>query len=607
MKKIISLILVLFLLTGCAIAPLEPSALPTPSPSPTPSEGGLMARLKSISDDGNLWYIHCSDVEEMVSPSMYLFGDDLLFCSPEGSGTALKLISIETGEVIGKYQFDGANANVQIVDERIILTDPVIGKVIILNKLLTPAASYELTPKGDFWSVCTKENEVYIFSSGGITRKPLSDDEKSSKLLSDVTELCVLNINANFISFSYSDTDEKRQFAIFNSLTGEIKFLPIKTSATTLDSYKKIRLLYSPKVGYTIVDDADIKSCDFSDGSLRLTSAGDILAVQNNSLAIYSPADGAFISHCAFDDTFLGSLTYYNNEEGCFFLTTDSSGKPRLMFWKTSVNIDGEPLEMSDTGILDQNDLSMDQLKVYAKQLEKKYGILMHIGDDILLEYPEYTITPLNDPSMIAYSMSLVESALEKYPDGFLGQLKFDEVKHVRFDIVGGVSHKSGTDGIDDVGGLANQQGNTYMIVLNADYFNEEVIYHELSHVIDNKLLYDSFDREDALYSEEKWLSLQPKGFDFDYSYLNYPDFPSSLAKYEYSGYFLTPYSMTYPTEDRAVILASAMNGNVDDFNANPKAYDKLDYYSKCIRDAFDTTGWPAETSWETMLKNREN
>lgn len=605
MKKIISLILVLFALTGCAIAPLEPTV--TLAPTPSPSEGGLMTRLKSVSDEGNLWYIHSSDIEEMTSSSMYLFGGDLLFSAPNGTGTALMLISIETGEVIGKYQFDGTNANVQIVDERIILTDPVIGKVLILNKLLTPAASYELTPKGDFWSVCTKENEVYIFSSGGITRKPLSDDEKSSKLLSDVTELCVLNINANLISFSYSDTDEKRQFAIFNSLTGEIKFLPIKTSATTLDSYKKIRLLYSPKVGYTIVDDADIKSCDFSDGSLRLTSAGDILAVQNNSLALYSPADGAFISHCAFDDTFLGSLTYYNNEEGCFFLTTDSSGKPRLMFWKTSVNIDGEPLEMSDTGILDQNDLSMDQLKVYAKQLENKYGILMHIGDDILLEYPEYTITPLNDPSMIAYSMSLVESALEKYPDGFLGQLKFDEVKHVRFDIVGGVSHKSGTDGIDDVGGLANQQGNTYMIVLNADYFNEEVIYHELSHVIDNKLLYDSFDREDALYSEEKWLSLQPKGFDFDYSYLNYPDFPSSLAKYEYSGYFLTSYSMTYPTEDRAVILASAMNGNVDDFNANPKAYDKLDYYSKCIRDAFDTTGWPAETSWETMLKNREN
>ena len=457
MKKIISLILVLFALTGCAIAPLE--ATVTLAPTPSPSEGGLMTRLKSVSDEGNLWYIHSSDIEEMVSPSMYLFGGDLLFSAPNGTGTALMLISIETGEVIGKYQFDGTNANVQIVDERIILTDPVIGKVIILNKLLTPAASYELTPKGDFWSVCTKENEVYIFSSGGITRKPLSDDEKSSKLLSDVTELCVLNINANFISFSYSDTDEKRQFAIFNSLTGEIKFLPIKTSATTLDSYKKIRLLYSPKVGYTIVDDADIKSCDFSDGSLRLTSAGDILAVQNNSLALYSPADGAFISHCAFDDTFLGSLTYYNNEEGCFFLTTDSSGKPRLMFWKTSVNIDGEPLEMSDTGILDQNDLSMDQLKVYAKQLENKYGILMHIGDDILLEYPEYTITPLNDPSMIAYSMSLVESALEKYPDGFLGQLKFDEVKHVRFDIVGGVSHKSGTDGIDDVGGTGQSTG----------------------------------------------------------------------------------------------------------------------------------------------------
>ena len=29
----------------------------------------------------------------------------------------------------------------------------------------------------------------------------------------------------------------------------------------------------------------------------------------------------------------------------------------------------------------------------------------------------------------------------------------------------------------------------------------------------------------------------------------------------------------------------------------------KLDYYSRCIRDAFDTEGWPAVTIWEQYLK----
>ena len=77
------------------------------------------------------------------------------------------------------------------------------------------------------------------------------------------------------------------------------------------------------------------------------------------------------------------------------------------------------------------------------------------------------------------------------------------------------------------------------------------------------------------------------------------------MRKFTDSGYFLSDYSMTYPTEDRAEILSYAMYGYVEEYKRNPKVFDKLDYYSRCIRDCFDTTGWPDVTSWEEILNNR--
>ena len=38
-------------------------------------------------------------------------------------------------------------------------------------------------------------------------------------------------------------------------------------------------------------------------------------------------------------------------------------------------------------------------------------------------------------------------------------------------------------------------------------------------------------------------------------------------------------------------------------FSQRPNLIPKLEYYGKCIRDTFDTTGWPAQTLWEQTLE----
>ena len=134
-------------------------------------------------------------------------------------------------------------------------------------------------------------------------------------------------------------------------------------------------------------------------------------------------------------------------------------------------------------------------------------------------------------------------------------------------------------------------------MVIDIEASTTETYYHEFSHIIDSYLEWESLEREDALFSEETWNSLNPKWFDgysYDYGYEIYLD--------DYT-YFVDSYATISPTEDRARVLEYAMadfgRWTFEDAKGLRK---KLDYYCRCIRDAFDTTGWPEVLPWEQYL-----
>ena len=62
--------------------------------------------------------------------------------------------------------------------------------------------------------------------------------------------------------------------------------------------------------------------------------------------------------------------------------------------------------------------------------------------------------------------------------------------------------------------------------------------------MIDRRLGWDARIREDALFSEEGWLSHQPEGFAYA---MSYTDMPEQTHHYLETGYFDSAYSMTYP------------------------------------------------------------
>ena len=81
---------------------------------------------------------------------------------------------------------------------------------------------------------------------------------------------------------------------------------------------------------------------------------------------------------------------------------------------------------------------------------------------------------------------------------------------------------------------------------------------------------------------------------------------PDDIYADGYDSYFIDTYSRTFPTEDRARVMEYAMIGWDWMFSEDGSAplREKLRYYADCIRDCFDTAGWPAVTRWEQPLQN---
>ena len=137
-----------------------------------------------------------------------------------------------------------------------------------------------------------------------------------------------------------------------------------------------------------------------------------------------------------------------------------------------------------------------------------------------------------------------------------------------------------------------------YLIVADIYDMDLQCYYHEFSHVIDSFLQWDAWHRDDALYSETGWLDLNPKWFDgYTYDYSTLPEMEDYTS-------FIDSYSMISPTEDRARVMEYAMSEYGSwIFEDAPILRKKLSYYCRCIRDAFDTTGWPEVLPWEQYLE----
>ena len=257
-----------------------------------------------------------------------------------------------------------------------------------------------------------------------------------------------------------------------------------------------------------------------------------------------------------------------------------------------------------DTASYDWGDLSDINARITA--LEQKYGFSIYFGPEVPKRIDYYDIHQFKNKDKLSIALDSLEEILDCFPDDFFTQLCYGDIRGMRIYLCGDIS-SGHSDMINEPSGFVNIINNHNVIVLNCNYSWDfsYTVGHEISHLIDQKLTFIHTYDEKSEFSEGKWNSFNPDSFSYDDSYANYnPDDPSNHI----SGYFIDSYGMTFATEDRSEIFGTAIddyiNGIYDDarFTDDSPIRNKLDYYSRCIRDGFDTKDWPDTMAWESVL-----
>lgn len=553
MRRLIALILVLLICSGCAARPVPTTEPPAQGWSPA---GG----------SGNLWSV---PVEAENARQLLRTADGLVLVCGDGETLKLTLLSEADLSVLAEADIPATElAYVQAMEEGVSIADPGSSAVTFLTKELEIARTVSSDAGTKTWLLSTDGGTLFTLNQEGITAHDLSTGDVRRLLTSRTLTVAALGADRIFPAAVGID-DLMTHWYELDLSTGVL---------TELSGAPLIAL----------------------QNALTPQSTGEYIRSIGGSVTLYD-GEGRFQSRCALsaESSRAGrDFLWSDAHQGWFFLEY-TDGAARLLFWDPGIPTTGEDMDIAPEPEL-EGAILPEELYARAEELSRRFDLDIRIADRCIRDYGSYDSEMLTDPQVAANALDVLEEVLSRYPEGFFTQLKYGNRHAVRIELVDHLSGKSGHDVSSGTSAFTLRRDQYCMIVLNANRIRESVIFHEFSHIIDDRMRWDSQFREGALYSEAGWLELQPEGFAYADSYQNIPE---SVKAFYDSGYFATDYACVSATEDRAVTMEKACAGEKALFDANPHLMEKLRYYCACIRDSFDTEGWPETVPWEQFLE----
>ncbi len=596
------------------------------NPLPTDKEEGpskMLDKKVAADDKGVLYQIPNAYVESGLMQTVLIYENHLLVwgngVNEKGqSAVTIAILNMSTGEPLQKKAFTGIElANVEICGEQIALTDGATGNVYLLDGGLQILKEFK--GSGKYGSVYVNEDatKIYSFSTnGGITIKDIANGE-TKVLLEDATSLLANGRTGNTVAFTYTDKKTQiNQTAVIDLNTEEILVAPFEVP--------NINIQYD--TGLWFCNDADDTSkyyigtedavymTKLAEGQTSLfrmiTSPVRFIAETYNKnsfagLTLYN-ADGSFVSSCEIEEdvSFYGNPVCFEDDGGYYLIIISPEGKDMLMFWDMQATVDGEDLAFETISEEETIGTAVSKdLYVKANTLSETYGIKIKIAEFCMTDSYSYIVEQIFDETQIAEGLEILEIVLASYPEGFFEQLKYGSQRVIEIHLAGDLfSYNKIDQSYTTVAGFANSVGfKNHMVVdiTAGTHAVTKTFYHEIMHLIDYRMMFDAKIREDAVYSEDVWCSFNPKGFKYVEEYNELPD---GYYNDGYGKWFIDNYARTNSKEDRARIMEYAMIGDTNAFPAGSGRLNKLEYLCECIRDTFDTTGWPKVTVWEQTL-----
>lgn len=641
MKKSILLILTLaaaiLLLAACGDKSVSVSETPTPDATPEVLETPAPVEEKSsildsavVLDGGSLYQIPNALIESSLQVDIARFGDNILAWSAvsgqQGSELLLCLISTESGEVLHQRSIAGlGQACVQVCGKIVAVSDWSDGSVLFLGNNLETLSEYELGTEWQAFYISTSAEVAYVFESDiGLLEVKLGSGEENY-VLSGVNGLYPSSAEGESVSFSCIDESTGLSTCgVLDLSSGSVKMLPFEGSFNSPEYFNglwlagafgengKYRLGNANYAHEFLLDSGCFAELLSEQGRLLVKSYGS--SGGGIGLCLYA-ADGSYISSCGIESAAggLGCAPVWFEELGGYFLTiTEADGSDRLLFWDISVPTAGENLTLNSIASEAVNVGSSVSAALYerANEISQKYGIEVRIAELCGSEFAEYSIEKEYSEYNISAALDTVERVLSQFPEGFFEGFNYGVYRSTELHLAG-VLHKADVESGEGVNftsfvGFMTQQDSRHIIVLDikraADLI-ERSMFHELSHIIDKRLEFDS-NMGKGSYSEESWAKLNPGGFSY---YKSYTALPESVLYDGFDSWFIDVYSRTFPGEDRARIFEYASMGENWAFVSAPGRLAKLEYYCLCIRETFDGENWDVLPPWEETFNSCVN
>ena len=605
-RKLIGLLFVCMLFSGCGNNSSQPlqTESPTEESQQAQSQLPLLEQGNAVGESGNLLYIPNPYVETMACPEIRLLGNSLLLYEYTTEGVfRMKRISLEDGSLLAEASYPMKSyPNIQIGNGFVGLCDS--GQVLILNEWLELEMTHAVPLEGEVWCLNQELETVYVSFEEGLISYELATG-REYWLLDNAAFVQPFDMGSGYVLFSYTDqTDKKTYTRCLNLSTATLETLPVENLISSGVRYGERWLLRQniDSGSYILVDQEEAVTFALQEGFVELISGRRQLLITDGSYRKVTAYDlkGQFLSRCSLPEMAYASVgtnfVWSGYWQGYFFRDTYEN-TAHLMFWNTDTEQAGEDLAMTPLETVQAPEAILEkELYQKAAELSQRFGLDIRIAEQCALDYSHYQADALVDPYLVRSALNILERAFSSYPEGFLHQLPYGTMQQIRIELVDNLRGKDGMDTHPvSIGGFAQENFDHYLIVFDSLTMDTQTVYHELSHVIDKHLEWDAILRPHALFSEESWLALQPKGFFYAHSYTDTPD---EIAEYEDSGYFVNSYAMTFPTEDRATLMSLIMSDKTV-LQENPGMTEKMRYYAACIRDCFDTAGWPETTLWE--------
>lgn len=603
MKRLLTAILALVLLTGCATqVPVETtdvtaaaSAADTrelydPS-NPVAQAAGSTIRAYGL-DAG------CTGIAKM--------GDDLLLFFTQDGQTRLLLCAGKNCAVKAEATLDcvlaPGSGTLAVSDKGIAYYDAAANEVVVLGPQLQTATRVAGPQNMEGAPVLSQELDTLYYCTGSDIRA-FDLENGSSRLLKSQQvlwqELVQCCFDGTVLLCQVGEADGDVYTCFLSTENGET--LGIDPSLENIETYGEGYLLTRSSGSVQEVlfgaleEPLAALNVGLEDKTIypTLSLGGAVTACQDEDgleLALYSVVSGLKTAEVTIPG--IASIqSVLAQEDGLWFIATvQETGEKTLFYWAAAKSmVEDETLYTGQRYTAEAPDTqTLMTLAEQARQMGSTYDVDIRIWEDAVEQDCDYVLEAEYQPAAIENGLEALETALANYPENFFATLGGGTGSgRLHICLVRGIS--------GDLSGVQYWGDGEAYIAIAIGSKVERTLYHELSHVLDTYIIARS-------QKYDTWDALNPEGFAYDLSYDLYLSRTQSEYLDEKERGFINSFAMTYPKEDRATILEYAMLPDTAGYFTSETMQQKLGTVCEAIREAF---GWEDDESiflWEQYL-----